>query len=141
MTSGFSEPGDWWLANQRDPDLCEWHSDRADSAITRLSAALFNGQNRPIIDSYDNWRAPIKGDQVRSARRYIPEARVCISGAVAAVFGNSTKYNPKVRNFWNQDESISLAKSFRITEDMRHRLRGEAFNILNRTIFGSGVPI
>ena len=54
------------------------------------------------------------------------------------MFGNSTKYNPKVRNFWNQDESVSLAKSFRISEDMRIDLRGEAFNILNRTIFGSG---
>ena len=56
----------------------------------------------------------------------------------AHVFGNSTKYNPKVRNFWNKDESVSLAKSFRISEDVRIDLRGEAFNILNRTIFGSG---
>ena len=54
------------------------------------------------------------------------------------MFGNATKYNPKVRNFWNQDESVSLAKSFRISEDVRIDLRGEAFNILNRTIFGAG---
>ena len=31
-----------------------------------------------------------------------------------------------------------LAKSFRIAEDVRIDLRGEAFNILNRTIFGTG---
>ena len=54
------------------------------------------------------------------------------------MFGNSTKYNPKVRNFWNQNESISLAKTFRIGEDVRIDLRGEAFNILNRTIFSAG---
>ena len=103
-----------------------------------LSAALFNGQNRPIIDSYDNWRAPIKGDKFDPAVDTFLKPASQFPVQSPAVFGNSTKYNPKVRNFWNQDESVSLAKSFHITEDVRIDLRGEAFNLLNRTIFSSG---
>ena len=35
-------------------------------------------------------------------------------------------------------ENVSLAKTFNITERLRIDLRGEAFNIFNRTIFGTG---
>ena len=51
---------------------------------------------------------------------------------------NVTRFNPKVRGFWNQSENVSLAKSFRITESVRVDLRGEAFNLLNRTVFDTG---
>jgi hypothetical protein len=54
------------------------------------------------------------------------------------VFGNATRYNPKVRGFWGQNENVSLAKTFTIRENLRLDLRGEAFNLLNRTIFGTG---
>jgi hypothetical protein len=43
-----------------------------------------------------------------------------------------------VRAFWNKNENISLAKSFQFTESIRIDLRGEAFNLFNRTIFGTG---
>ena len=33
---------------------------------------------------------------------------------------------------------MSLAKTFNITESIRVDLRGEGFNIFNRTIFGTG---
>ena len=56
----------------------------------------------------------------------------------AAAFGNATRYNPKVRTFWGQNENVSIAKSFPIRENFRVDLRAEAFNILNRTIFGTG---
>ena len=46
--------------------------------------------------------------------------------------------NPKIRSFWGQNENISLAKTFRVTESVRIDLRGEAFNLLNRVIFGTG---
>jgi hypothetical protein len=58
--------------------------------------------------------------------------------AQPAAFGNVTRYNPKVRAFWNKNEDVSLAKSFHISENARIDLRGEAFNILNRTVFGTG---
>jgi hypothetical protein len=103
-----------------------------------LANQLYNGANRPVIDSYENWRAPVNGDKFDPAVDRFLKPVSEFPTQPAYVFGNSTKYNPKVRNFWNKDESVSLAKSFRISEDVRIDLRGEAFNILNRTIFGSG---
>jgi hypothetical protein len=103
-----------------------------------LAGALFNGANRPVIDSYDNWRAPIAGDEFDpNVDRFLKPAAQ-FPAQPAHVFGNSTKYNPKLRGFWNKDESISLAKTFPIRENLRIDLRGEAFNILNRTVFGTG---
>ena len=43
-----------------------------------------------------------------------------------------------MRSPWGLNENVSLAKSFQITESMRIDLRGEAFNLFNRTIFGTG---
>ncbi|HZO54102.1 MAG TPA: hypothetical protein VFB63_15415, partial [Bryobacteraceae bacterium] len=40
--------------------------------------------------------------------------------------------------FWGMSENVSLAKTFTITESVRIDLRGEAFNLFNRTIFGTG---
>jgi hypothetical protein len=102
-----------------------------------LANALFNGTNRPIIDSYDNWLVEPKGDKFDpNVDRFFKPASE-FPAQPAHVFGNSTKFNPKVRNFWNKDESVSLAKTFPITENVRIDLRGEAFNLLNRTVFGS----
>src|SRR5687767_13126933 len=53
-------------------------------------------------------------------------------------FGNATRHNPKFRSWWGLNENVSLARSFRITESVRIDLRGEAFNIFNRTVFGTG---
>jgi hypothetical protein len=108
-------------------------------ALTRNNPLpLFNGADRPTIDSYDNWRAPIKGDKFDPNVDLFLKPKAEFPAQLGYVFGNSTKYNPKVRGFWNQNENISLAKSFRITENSRIDLRAEAFNILNRTIFGTG---
>lgn len=43
-----------------------------------------------------------------------------------------------MRNFWGQSENVSIARTFQITEGIRVDLRGEAFNLFNRTIFGTG---
>ena len=53
-------------------------------------------------------------------------------------FGNVTRYNPKVRAFPSFNENISLAKSFHIRESKRVDFRWEAFNLFNRTTFGTG---
>jgi hypothetical protein len=99
---------------------------------------IFNAITRPVIDSYDGWRAPIKGDKFDpNVDRFLQPASQFPSQP-SYVFGNVTRYNPKVRAFWNKTENISLAKSFHITETVRVDLRGEAFNLFNRTIFGTG---
>jgi hypothetical protein len=50
--------------------------------------------------------------------------------------GNMTRYNPKLRNFPSLNENVSLAKSIVLHESLRLDLRGEAFNLFNRVLFG-----
>ncbi len=99
---------------------------------------IFNAVMRPMIDSYEGWRAPIAGDKFDpNVDRFLLPAS-SFPAQPNYLFGNETRYNPKVRAFWNKDESVSLAKTFSITEQVRVDLRGEAFNLFNRTIFGTG---
>jgi hypothetical protein len=108
-------------------------------ALTRNNPLpLNNGSARPFVDSYENWRAPIAGDEFDPNRdRYLRPASE-FPAQPAHLYGNVTRYNPKLRSFWGQSENISLAKMFQITESVRIDLRGEAFNVFNRTIFGTG---
>ena len=98
---------------------------------------IFNGITRPAISTYEGWRAPIAGDKFDpNVDRFLqPPA---FFGAQPQDFGNATRHNPKLRSFWGQSENVSIARTFRITEGIRIDLRGEAFNIFNRTIFGTG---
>ena len=98
---------------------------------------LFNAIDRPVIDSYEGWRAPIAGSKFDpNVDRFLKPVSQFPAQPIA--FGNATRYNPKVRAFANKTENVSLAKSFRITESVRVDLRGEAFNIFNRTVFSTG---
>jgi hypothetical protein len=97
---------------------------------------LFNGGTRPYITSYDDWRAPVQGDGFDPAvDRFLN--RASFPGQPIA-FGNSTKYNPKVREFPIFNENISFAKSFPISESRKVDIRWEAFNLFNRVRFGTG---
>lgn len=105
---------------------------------------LLNAQTRPVIDTYDNWRAPIRGEKFdpNVDRFVIPACRNaagCAAGTFpfqpAHVFGNATRYNPKLRGFFNRNENVSLAKTFAFGEHLRLDFRAEAFNIMNRTVF------
>ena len=52
-------------------------------------------------------------------------------------FGSATVRNPKTRAPWNLNESVSLARTFRISEQFRLEFRGESFNLFNRVRWGS----
>jgi len=98
---------------------------------------IFNGITRPTITTYEGWRAPISGDKFDPNKdRFLQPAS--FFGAQPADFGNATRHNPKLRTFWGQTENVSVARTFQIKESLRVDLRGEAFNIFNRTIFGTG---
>ena len=135
LSSGFLSQvlGGWRMS------AIQIYSSGTPIALTRNNPLpLFNGTTRPIIDSYDNWRAPIKGDKFDpNVDRFLKPATE-FPTQTNYLFGNATRFNPKVRSFWNKNENISIAKTFRITENTRIDLRGEAFNILNRTIFSTG---
>lgn len=99
---------------------------------------LFNGATRPQIGSYDNWRAPVKAGKFDpNVDQFLDPAKFPAS-AQPVGFGNATRYNPKVRAFPNFNENVSLAKSFYFTEQKRLDFRWEAFNLFNRTVFGTG---
>ncbi len=125
--------GGWRLA------AIQVYSSGAPVALTRNNPLpIFNAQTRPLVDAYDNWRAPITGDRFDpNVDRFLKPAGQ-FPAQPAAAFGNATRYNPKVRGFWGLNENVSLAKTFRVGESLRVDLRAEAFNIFNRTIFGTG---
>lgn len=52
--------------------------------------------------------------------------------------GNATRFNPKLRQFPNYNENISISKAFNITEKLKLDFRAEAFNVFNRVRFGTG---
>jgi hypothetical protein len=107
-------------------------------SLTRTNPLpIFNGQTRPFVDAYDNWRAPIQGSDFDPAidRFFKPVNQF---PAQPAAFGNATRNNPKVRSWWGMSEDASLAKTFQFSEKIRMDLRWEAFNIFNRVIFSAG---
>ncbi len=108
-------------------------------------SVLFAGGNRPLISSYDGWRASTKSGSfdpsvdtfVQPASFFPAQVGNQFTGTTQ-YFGNQTRYNPKLRQFANLTENISLVKGFTITEKVRLDFRAEAFNVFNRVRFGTG---
>ncbi len=103
--------------------------------VTTSAAPLpiFNGTNRPNVTGED-WRAPIAGDDFDPrVDRYLNRAAF---SAPVAQFGNAPRVNGDVRRPRNMSENVSLAKTFSMPNQIRFDLRIEAFNVLNRTIWG-----
>jgi hypothetical protein len=98
---------------------------------------IFNGGTRPTVTSYDNWRAPLKGDSFDpQVDRFLNKS---VFPAQPIAFGNVTRFNPKVRSFPSFNENISIGKSFPLFgESRRLDFRWEAFNLFNRVVFGTG---
>jgi len=108
-----------------------------------------NSANRPTVTSYEGWRSSAASggsfDPNRDrwfdlgAFNAIPSASAP-SGAKVWVnresFGNMTVRNPKLRFPWNVNESISISRTFKAGERFSFDLRGEAFNLLNRVVWG-----
>src|SRR5437016_14556755 len=87
---------------------------------TSYSLPLFGGRSIPYINSYDGWRAATQhGSFDPSVDNFLvpyksgpfPDQG---TGTALNGFGNATRYNPKVRQFPNYNENISVAKSFPI---------------------------
>ena len=98
--------------------------------------SLTNATNRITASTYDGWR----GTTAKSAfdpnvDKFLQPASFFGTQPTDA-FGNTTRYNPKLRFFPNFNENISLARSVQLKEKLRLEFRGESFNVLNRTQFG-----
>jgi hypothetical protein len=115
-----------------------------DSGVDLPISPNVTARRAATITTYDNWAGPTKngsfdpnpaapggGDRFLEPRSFFPTQPT-------DRFGNSTRYNPKLRQFPNYNENMSLAKSFVIREQMRVDFRWEAFNLFNRVRFGTG---
>jgi len=60
------------------------------------------------------------------------------TGTSLKLFGNATRFNPKLRQFPNLNENLSLTRVFPVKEAVRFEFRAEAFNLFNRVRFGTG---
>ena len=98
-------------------------------------SVLFAGGNRPLISSYDGWRASTKNgsfdpsiDTFVQPASFFPAQVGTQFAGTTQYFGNQTRYNPKFRQFPNLTENISLSKGFTMGERFRLDFRAEAFN-------------
>jgi hypothetical protein len=97
---------------------------------------IFNRDTRPQITTYDEWRAPLAGDQFDPAVDRFLNRSIFPTQTIG--FGNMTRHNPKVRSFPLLNEDVSMGKKFAITERFSLDFRAEAFNLLNRVRFSTG---
>jgi hypothetical protein len=94
---------------------------------------IFNGSNRPNVTGAD-WRAPSAGDEFDPlVDRYLNRAAF---SAPIGQLGNAPRRNSDVRRPWNLNENVSIAKTITVNNDLRLDVRVEAFNLLNRTVWG-----
>lgn len=110
--------------------------------------------NRPYITTYDGWRAATKsGSFDPNKDRYFNSPTFANwNGDVATItsqgwfplqprnqIGNMTRTNPKMRDFAQLNENVTLSKTILFGADNRREvdLRFEGYNVLNRTVFGT----
>ncbi|MBI3210016.1 MAG: TonB-dependent receptor [Candidatus Solibacter usitatus] len=105
---------------------------------TTISQPLFAGRAVPFVPGYDGWRgAQARGEFDPQTDRFFQPAS--FFGTQPAVgIGNMTRFNPKLRQFPNFNENVSVGKTFSINERFRLDFRWEAFNLFNRVRFGTG---
>jgi hypothetical protein len=150
LTSGWAS---WILGNWRTNGVLTYASGQPVGVTSSYVLPLYtntNGRTIPYVTSYNNWQPNWNGKFDPSIDTFL--VPYCASatatcngpfpnqGAGTALngFGNETRYNPKVRQFGNYNENLSIARSFPIHEQIRMEFRAEAFNIFNRVRFGPG---
>ena len=141
LTSG---PLGYLVGNWRVSSTNYYSSGQPIGIGTTYSLPLFGGGARPYVNSYEGWRAPLKGDHFdpQLDNFFVPYGAGPFptqgQNTPYNSFGNSTRYNPKVRQFANLTENVSVARTFPIWESVRMEFRAEAFNVFNRVRFGVG---
>jgi hypothetical protein len=143
LTSG---PAAWLLGNWRTNGVLTYASGQPVGVTSSYVLPLYgatNGRSTPYVTSYDGWQPNWNGKFDPSVNTFlVPYGSGPFptqgSGTALNGFGNATRYNPKVRQFGNYNENLSVARSFPIKDQIRFEFRAEAFNLFNRVRFGPG---
>jgi hypothetical protein len=133
--SGFLNQivGGWRISG-----VATYSSGQPAAISTTNGLPLFAGPNRPIINTYDNWRPSFASGKFEPAVDRTIQPASFFPAQPANTLGNMTRFNPNFRAFPILNENLSFAKTFAIKEQIRLDLRGEMFNAINRTRFGLG---
>jgi hypothetical protein len=143
MTHGI---GGWVLGNWGLSGVLSYGSGQPIGITSSYVLPLYastNGRSTPYITSYNGWQPNFNGKFDPSVDNFFVPYR---SGPFPSQdvnsplngFGNATRYNPKLRYFPNLNENLGIARSFPFRESVRLEFRAEAFNVFNRTRFGTG---
>lgn len=109
-----------------------------------------SGRPAPYVTSYNGWQPNWNGKFDPSVENFFvaycsttpgctgPFPTQGLQSPTLNGFGNETRYNPKVRQFPNLNENMSVIRNFPIRESVRMEFRAEAFNLFNRVRFGTG---
>ena len=145
--------GAWVLGNWGVSGVLSYSSGQPVGITSSYILPLYgttNGRSTPYITSYSGWQPNWGGDFNPTVNTFLtpycgtnPSSCTGVfpiqgTGTSNNGFGNSTRYNPKLRQFPNLNENVSLTRSFPIREAMRIEFRAEAFNLFNRVRFGTG---
>jgi hypothetical protein len=95
---------------------------------------LFNGQTRPDVVAGVAQKGSWSGKFDPAVDLYL-NAGAWTQNA-PFTFGNSPYTQPSLRYFAGYNENFSLIKRTQIWESVNFEVRGEAFNLFNRTIYG-----
>jgi len=146
-------PAAWILGNWGVNGLLLYSSGQPVGITSSYILPLYgnaNGRSTPYISSANGWQPNFNGKfDPTIGNFFVPycnnAASTCTgpfptqgSGTSLNGFGNNSRYNPKVRQFPNLNENLSVARGFPIREAIRLEFRAEAFNVFNRTRFGTG---
>ncbi len=152
LTSGI---GGYILGNWRVSGTLFYSSGQPVGLSTNYSLPLNAGPNKPYITSFTGWQPQWKNGSFDPSVDnffvpYCSDGNATCNGPFPyqgnvndpqqrnVGIGNSTRYNPKVRQFPNYNENFSVARNFPIKESIRLEFRAEAFNAFNRVRFGTG---
>lgn len=106
------------------------------------TGTVFASRAVPQVSTYEGWRGNTGGqDFDPGAHSFFQTGNVrggFFEQPAGLLIGNNTRFNPSARTLANLNENISLGKTFAVTERFRIDLRGEAFNLFNRAVFGTG---
>ena len=138
-------PASWVLGNWRITSVNLYSSGTPVAVTTSYGLALSNGRTPAYVTSYEGWQPAqwANGSFDPAVDRFFSPYSAGPfplqgTGTSLDAYGNATRYNPKLRQFPNLTENMSITRLFPIHESVQFEFRAEAFNVFNRVRFGTG---